>query len=135
MKESEYTLKVNKNLLYEFLLCEEEEMGNIHIEEVYKVIDIVIHKYHSAYTNLKSELRGAIFSVILERRSGFNVDKDAYNYIYTQARNEAGNCIYRWTKESKIEDTLNYKEPGSLDDEDILSLDIPQACLKYTPLS
>ena len=45
----EYKVIVNKDLLYEFLMCDESEMGSEHLEEVYKVIDIVIHKYYMSY--------------------------------------------------------------------------------------
>lgn len=97
-EQSQYKMKINKNLLYEFLLCEEEEMGKVHIEEVYKVIAIVINKYFSSYSYMKSELQAQTFSVILDRRSGFDPDKDAYNYIFTQSRNEVGNCLAPSTK-------------------------------------
>lgn len=126
---SEYRNKINKNILYEFLLCDESEMGNIHIDEVYKVIDIVMHKYYSAYVGFSKDLKAETFALILDRRKGFDPDRDAYNYIFTQARNEIGNNIYRWKKETSIEDDLNVREQGSEIDYD--NLDIPPACLKY----
>lgn len=128
-KINNYKIKINKNLLYEFLLCDEDEMGNLHIDEVHKVISIVINKHFSAYVSLKTDLIAQTFSVILDRRAGFDPDRDAYNYIYTQARNEIGNNIYRWSKEYKTEDTLNYKEPGC--DIDVETLDLPSAIVKY----
>lgn len=128
-KVNNYKIKINKNLLYEFLLCDEEEMGNSHIDEVHKVISIVINKHFSAYISLKTDLIAQTFTVILDRRGGFDPERDAYNYIYTQARNEIGNNIYRWSKEYKTEDTLNYREPGC--DIDVETLDLPSAIVKY----
>lgn len=128
-KINNYKIKINKDILYEFLLCDEEEMGNSHVQEVYKIIDIVINKHFSAYMSWRNDLKAQTFSVILDRRKGFDSDRDAYNYIYTQARNEIGNNIYRWTRETKTEDDLGYKEPGC--DIDVESLDLPAACVKY----
>ena len=66
-KVNNYKIKINKNLLYEFLLCDEEEMGNSHIDEVHKVISIVINKHFSAYISLKTDLIAQTFTVILDR--------------------------------------------------------------------
>jgi hypothetical protein len=125
---SDYRNEINKELLREFLLCDEDLMGNAHLTEVYKVIDIVIHKYHSDVKSHISDLRAAAFALILERRQRFNPDLDAYNFIFTIARNEVGNNILRWRREFAIEDVMGVKEPCY---NESISSDIPLACAKY----
>lgn len=127
----EYKVIVNKDLLYEFLMCDESEMGSEHLEEVYKVIDIVIHKYYMSYISYQNDLRCSTFTTILERRDSFNPDKDAYNYIFTQARNEVGNNIYRWNRENKVEDIISWNEPGEEDADSLSTSDLPPAIIKY----
>jgi len=123
---------VDKELLYEFLLIDEDLMGAMHLEEVYKVINICLNKYAGAYFNDFSELKGEVFVIMLERRHRFNPGQDAYNYLYTQARNEIGNCIYRWKKEKSIEDAPRKYDKGY--DQNIgEEIDIPEGCKKYIP--
>ena len=104
-------------------------MGEVHLDEVYKVIDLILYKYQSAYKHLFPDLRASVFEVILTRRSRFNPDLDAYNFIYTMSRNEAGNLVLRWTKEFSIEDQMSTQEESY--DIDVEGLDIPNACKKY----
>lgn len=128
-RQALYKIKINKELLYEFLLCDEDEIGQVHMDEVYKVLNIVFNKYSSSYSYMKKEVVSQAFATILDRRAGFNPDMDAYNYLFTMARNEIGNTLYRWNKESHSEDDLNYREPGhDIETED---LDLPASIVKY----
>ena len=45
----DYKLKIDKSLLYEFLVADEEQVGSAHYSEVRKVIDVVLYKYYGAY--------------------------------------------------------------------------------------
>ena len=128
-RQALYKIKINKEILYEFLLCDEDELGQIHIDEVYKVLNIVFNKYSSSYSYMKKEVCAQAFATMLDRRAGYNPDMCPYNFLYTMARNEIGNVIYRWTKESHSEDDLNYREPGH--DIETENLDLPASIVKY----
>lgn len=128
---SKKQIVVNKELLTEFLLTEYDLIGNIHMEEVYKVINICLNKYANAYYSDWRELRAEVFSIILDRRGTFNPGLDAYNYIYTQSRNEIGNCLYRWKKINFIPEYPRSAEKGY--DQGIEEADIPEPCKKYLP--
>lgn len=127
-EKREYGMVINKTLLYEFLLCEEEELGELLFEEVRKVIDVIFRKYFSAYSGQAEDLKKSAFTTVLERRKGYNPDMDAYNYIFTQVRNEIGNNIYRWNRETHIEDNLNVKEE---EDNSYETLNLPSSVIKY----
>lgn len=131
MNESANTYKkvIDKELLFEFLMCEGQFVHAGHVKEVTAVIDIVMNKHYNAFPHLFDDLRAAALLYITAKKTDFDPDKDAYNYIYTRARNEVGNNIYRWTKETRIEDNPNFREPGACDDD--MDSDLPPACLKY----
>lgn len=130
-EQQAYKVVVKKPLLYEFLLCQTEEINDLHIKEVYKVLDIVMYKHFSSRMDRAEDLKHSAFAIILERRERYNPEQDAYNYIYSQARNEIGNNIYRWTKESRADDMEPFRcECGAEEFPEELD-SIPPACLKY----
>jgi len=116
-------LVVDRELLFEFLIIAPEEIADEHLNEVDKVISIVLNKYHSSQYQFFEECRAQIMITILERRDRFDPKYDAYNYIFTIARNESGNYIKKLTKEASLDETsTQVEDKGSLE-------------LEYDPMS
>lgn len=130
-KQKVYSIKVDKELLFEFLMCEDDEVNDTHLAEVKKVMIIVMYKYYSGKVHLKEDLMSEALSIVMSRRKGFDPDKDAYNYLFTQIRNEIGNNIYRWAKETHAEDNLSAKEEGGYDLELLENTDVPPGVIRY----
>lgn len=98
------TVKIDKELLFEFLIIPSEEISKEHLDEAYKVIRIVLNKYQSKYYRLFEELESRIMQYFIERRERFNPQMCAYNYLFTIARNEAGNYINKYTREYPVDE-------------------------------
>ena len=126
-----YSIKIDKELLYEFLMCEDDEVNDVHFAEIKKLMIIVMYKYYQGKAYLKEDLMSEAMSIIMSRRKGFDPDRDAYNYLFTQIRNEIGNNIYRWTKEVSSEDNLSCKEEGMYDIETLENTDVPEGVIRY----
>lgn len=112
------TLKVDKELVFEFLLLDSDEISQEHIDEVKKVIGIVLNKYYSDRYSEFEELTAQIFTKILENRINYSPKFDAYNYVFTIARNEGGNLLKRLDKEILTDDFFSVAEKNTAPFED-----------------
>lgn len=130
-EQPEYKITIDKELLFEFLLCSVGEINDEHLRELSKLLDIVIFKHFSSRMDIAEDLKYSALEVILSRREQFNPKMDAYNYLYTIARNEVGNNIYRWTKESRADDMEPHQCECSVQEYPEELDSIPSACLKY----
>lgn len=135
LKEEEpvpqYKIKIDKTLLEEFLLCEDDEVNYTHFAEIGKLMIIIMYKYYNRYRYMSEDICSAVIATMMERRKGFDPTKDAYNYLYTMARNEAGNIIYRSTKEFHVEDNMSVREEGMYDLDSLENTDVPPAVIRY----
>lgn len=126
---SQYSIPIDKELLYEFLVADQEMIGDIHFKEVEKLMTVVFYRYQSSHMNIRQEVFSEVLCTILQRRSTFDLTRDAYNYLFTQMRNEMGNVCYRLTKELKSEDVLNLKEQDCSPEEPLDML--PPSVVRY----
>lgn len=92
-------MKVDKELIFEFLLIDHSEISEEHLKEVEKVIEIVLNKYHPSRFSEYGELKSQILLKIMENKVNYSPKYDAYNYVFTIARNESGNLLKRLSKE------------------------------------
>jgi len=90
---------VDKELVFEFLLLDTDEITQEHINEVNKISEIVLNKYHSESYQEFDGLKAEILTKVLENRVNYNPKFDAYNYVFTIARNESGNLLKKIHKE------------------------------------
>lgn len=124
-------MKINKEMLYEFLVLPNSDITSKHYTEIKKVVDIVMSKWWSSYSYLRKEVIDEVVGVILERKVRYNPKMDAYNYIFTMVRNQVGNFIHKLTKEVKID--LNVSGYDSIKDIDGVVFDesVPSFLEKY----
>lgn len=92
-------MKVDKELIFEFLLIDHSEISEEHLKEVEKVIEIVLNKYHPTRFSEYPELKSQVLLKIMENKVNYSPKFDAYNYVFTIARNESGNLLKRLSKE------------------------------------
>lgn len=105
-----YKYKVDKSLLDQFFLSYPQEPTIAQLEEVKKVLNVVMIKHFSSYISNMDDLRSYALLAVLERRSQYDPSYSSYNYIYSIFRNEVGNKINKLTKENFVEDILKFKE-------------------------
>ena len=108
MENKLYKVKINKDILSEFFTT--DKVTQRHLDELYKIVNIIMIKHYSKYSNLFEELRQAAVMAVTQRRSSYDPSYSAYNYVYTVFRNEIGNTIIKLTKETSVEDYLSYRE-------------------------
>lgn len=126
-------MKIDKELVFEFLLLDSEEISQEHIAEVKKVIDIVLNKYYSNRYSEFPELTAQIFTKIFENRVNYSPRFDAYNYVFTIARNEGGNLLKRLDKEILTDDFFSVAERSTIPIEDDRAEFESEVLKKYAP--
>lgn len=109
-KKDNYKIRINKDLLTDFFRGPAEGITDAQIREVKKTIAIILTKYYSKYSYLYEDLRQDAFLAIMRRRDKFDSKYSAYTYIYTVFRNEIGNKILSYTKETDVEDMVAFAE-------------------------
>lgn len=92
-------MTVDKEIVFEFLLLPSEEITQEHINEVHKISEIVLNKYHPEAYSEYEELKIQILTKVLENRVNYDPRQDAYNYVFTIARNESGNLLKKLRRE------------------------------------
>ena len=124
MKEQKYKVKVNKILIKEFFTTDPTKEC---LDEVTKVINIILAKYYSKYWMWFDELRQIAVYAITIRREQYDITKDAYNYIYTVFRNEIGNKIISMSKETPVDEFLSHQSKVY----DIIDAELPIEVSRY----
>ena len=124
MKERSYKIKIDKVLLKQFFVSDPDEAC---LNEVNKVISLVLAKYYSKHYMWFDELRQIGMYAITIRRAQFNPELDAYNYIYTVFRNEIGNKIISMTKEVSMTDFITHQNKVY----DTIEAELPQEICRY----
>lgn len=110
-------MTVDKELLFEFLLLEHDEISDVHLKEVKKVIDIVLNKYFPANFDEFGELQAEVMVKLFENKVNYNPRFDAYNYIFTIARNQAGNLLRKLHRELLTDEFWSEGKEDSHSDE------------------
>lgn len=98
-----YRIRVNKKLLDSFYAKPKELATPEEINEVNKVITIVLHHYFSKYYRMYKELRSWAMLAILEKHQNYDPSWSSYNFVYRISRNEIGNKLSKYFKSSKEE--------------------------------
>lgn len=109
-------MTIDKELVFEFLILDHEEISEEHIKEVERVIEIVLNKYHPTQFEEYGELKQQVLLKIFENKVNYSPKYDAYNYVFTIARNESGNLLKRLNKETL---TDKFWSEGTYDDEHV----------------
>lgn len=104
VKQDSYKVKIDKDKLLKFFLLPSDEVTQEQVNEVQKVINVVLIKHYSKYYYLFEELKSAAITAICARREQYNPSFSPYNYCYTVFRNEIGNKIVKYTKEQYVPD-------------------------------
>lgn len=107
-------MTIDKELVAEFLILEHSEISEEHVKEVERVIEIVLNKYHPADFAEYEELKHQVLLKIFENKVNYSPKYDAYNYIFTIARNESGNLLKRLKRETLTDE---FWSEGECDDE------------------
>lgn len=112
---SEKRLRVNidKGVLSAFFAHPREAVTAAELEEVMKVIQLVLNAHFSSYYHFFEDLRSQVLLTVLERHDRYDSSFPPYNYIYTMARNEAGNTLRRLLRERGFEDVPAHREAYS----------------------
>lgn len=81
------------------------------VAEVKKVVGIVLNTHFSKWYQYYEDLFSWVMSALLEKHDIYNPEYRAYTFIYTIARNEAGNKIAKYLRETLLEE---YPEIGTV---------------------
>lgn len=120
-----YKFKINKDLLDQFFISSNPPTI-AQLEEVYKLINVVLIKHFSSFQHLFEDLRSFAILSALEHRDSYDPSFSSYNYLYSIFRNEIGNKINKITKEFLTDDLTPYKRNVSFD-----YIELPPEISKY----
>lgn len=96
-----YRIKVNQPLITSFFSKPKEQATVEEINEINKVITIVLNHYFGKYYRMFKELRAWAMLAIVERHQNYDSNWSAYNYVYRISRNEIGNKISKYFKDKE----------------------------------
>jgi len=139
MTEKKGGLIVDKETIYEFLLCPISEISKDHYKEVEKVISIVKHKHFGSF-EFKDSALSIVIPQLLIKRSSYDPDRDAYNYMYTMCRNLIGNQLRKDGRIDGLHQSLDVTFMSPIDGDDTgfdledngsIPSEIPLAVEKY----
>lgn len=103
-------VSIDKDLLSSFFAHPSDEITMEELGEVRKVIRLVLNAHFSSYYHFFDDLQSQVLLTVLERHDRFDSSFPPYNYIYTMARNEAGNLLRRLLREQGYEDVPLHNE-------------------------
>lgn len=93
-KENAYQIVVDKDIVYEAMVCDNKVFTLKHYNELKKVFKIVVYRHFGCFDNGTLE---EFLSMALERvicaKSYYNPMFDAYTFVYTSIRNTIGNYL------------------------------------------
>lgn len=110
MTYNRYRINVNESLLDSFYAKPKDQATNKELNEVNKVITIVLNHYYAKYYRIFKELRAWAMLAILERHQNYDPAWRSYNFIYRISRNEIGNKISKYMKEEYVDEIPEYGE-------------------------
>ena len=138
------SISINMQVLASFFakpasLCTREEY-----EELRKVATLVLSIHFRKYRNYWEDMVSEIITTFMERAERFDPSYNAYSYLYTMARNVAGNWLRRVERESDIEGAAGVRSRHSDEVVDQLApiqpylcgerpydqLDVPPSCVE-----
>ena len=119
--------------------CTEEEVA-----ELRKVAELVLSIHFRKYRNYWEDMVSEIVTTFMERAGRFDPAYNAYSYLYTMARNVAGNWLRRIERESDIEGASGFRsrqtdevvdqlapiQPYLCGERPYEQLDVPPACVE-----
>lgn len=94
---------IDKKILLQFYLHPVSEVTSRELDEIHKVISIVLNTHFGKYYQDFDDLRSQALMTIMERHGRFDKSMSPYNYLYTMIRNEAGNLLRRLNREDRLE--------------------------------
>ena len=94
---------IDKKILLQFYLHPVSEVTSRELDEIHKVISIVLNTHFGKYYQDFDDLRSQALMTIMERHDRFDKSMSPYNYLYTMIRNEAGNLLRRLNREDRLE--------------------------------
>lgn len=103
-KKSRRWINIDEELLKSFFSHPVDAITTQEVNEVRKVIGIVLNTYFSKWYAYYDDLFSWVLSALLEKHGIYNPEYRAYTFIYTIARNEAGNKIAKHFKEVLLEE-------------------------------
>lgn len=96
-KDKPYRVPINKTLLKSFFVDAEFPQ-----KEIDKVIYVVMRMHFSKFMSEFDSIKNLVYEALIQRRSQFKPDGDAYNYSYTITRNCLGNYFRRESRLTEI---------------------------------
>lgn len=127
-EQRRYKYKIDKRLLRECLVSDNADSRCI--LELNKLVDTIFNKHFSKYVYMKEDLACDAVAAVYSKRSYYEPSRDAYNFLYAVIRNEIGNKILKYTKETLIEDYADYCNSSAGNKVDFYE-DIPKRAAKY----
>jgi len=100
----------NKTLLREFLAFDNKQVTEAHYKEIKKVTRALLEKYHANKVHLFKDLEDHAVGAVLSLKHLYDTRYDGYNFIYTIIRNELGNKLRLWERESYLDDIGGYRD-------------------------
>lgn len=122
----EYKIPINKDMLTQLFFVDNDKITSEMLEELNKVINVVFIKHFSNYSN-NEDLRQQALLAVFEHKPKYDPSFSAYNYIYSICRNEIGNKIKKYGKETFVDDLLPYQRGFS----DISGDSLPPEVKRY----
>lgn len=127
MAEQQYKIPIDKEMLTKLFLVDNDKITSEMLEELNKVINVVFIKHFSKYAHNEDLRQSAILSV-LEHKPKYDPSYPAYNYVYSICRNEIGNKIKKYGKETFVEDLIPFQKVYSGGESEL-----PPEIAKYYP--
>lgn len=125
-------MTVDKELVFEFLLLPHDQITDEHVDEVKKVIRIVLNKWWSNQYANYPELESQILTDILIRKENYNPKFDAYNYVFTISRNSAGNLLKKLGREVLTDEFWSDSDDTATEETEYKGYETP-LLQKYAP--
>lgn len=95
---------LNEDLLKTFFMHPVPYITPEEYEEVKKVIGIVLNTHFSKWYAYYEDLYSWVITALLNKHDIYNPEYRAYTFIYTIARNEAGNKIAKYLRETLVDE-------------------------------
>lgn len=130
VKTGKYKFVINKKLLHEFLIdnSSNSRVNIMYLNELKKLIRTIFNRHFSKYFYMMQDLMGDAITAVFVKKSYYEPNRDAYNFLYAIIRNEIGNKILKYTKEHLIDSYAGFDNtPMKVDYFD----DIPRTARKY----
>lgn len=103
---NEYKYVIDKQQLYSYFMQDDKTPTAEQTKAIQMTITAILVKHYSGYLHLYDELSQEAFLAVMNHHGKYDPSFQAYSYVYAIVRNCCHNYIWKYSKETLVEEVL-----------------------------